>query len=76
MPPHVIEPDTGDPDLSNVPVRTTALVLHLVEMALHDEGLSQDVITSVRNRLLYGHPDGAAAVVRLDPDTGRTVMRP
>jgi hypothetical protein len=51
-------------------------VLHLVEMAMHDEGLSKDVITSVRNWLLYGHPDGAAAVVRLDPATGRTVMRP
>jgi hypothetical protein len=76
MPPHVIEPDTDDPDLSNVPVRTVALVLHLVEMAMHDEGLSKDVITSVRNWLLYGHPDGAAAVVRLDPATGRTVMRP
>lgn len=76
MPPHTIEPDTGDPDLSNVPVRTTALVLHLVEMALHDEGLPAHVIKNVRNRLLYGHPEGADAVVRFDPTTQRTVMRP
>lgn len=69
------EPDTDDPDLSNVPVRTVALVLTRVDLALQDEGLDDALIARVRNRLLYGHPDGAAAVVRLDPHTGRTVMR-
>lgn len=66
----------GCEDISELPVHDLALVLTHVENALRDEGLPTQFVDRVRNRLLYGHPDGASAVVRLDPDTQRTVVRP
>lgn len=63
-------------DISELPVHDLAMVLNHVELALRDEGMPTPFVDRVRNRLLYGHPDGANAVVRLDPDTQRTVVRP
>lgn len=63
-------------DISELPVSDLAKVLHHVEMALRDEGMPTPFVDRIRNRLLYGDPDGASAVVRLDPATQRTVVRP
>ena len=47
------------------PVAEMAKILTAVDNAMQAEHISDDVIARVRNRLVWGHPDGSDAVVRL-----------
>lgn len=55
-------------EVATMPIATMAALLTAVDTALQAEGIDETVITRVRNRLVWGHPDGSDAVVRLTPD--------
>lgn len=54
--------------LSVQPVQVMTEILVAVERALKDEGVSETTIRRVRNRLVWGNPDGANAVIRVNRD--------
>ena len=54
-------------DVAALPVAEMARILTAVDNAMQAEHISDATITRVRNRLVWGHPDGSDAVVRLTP---------
>lgn len=54
--------------LATTPVKVMAAMLTAVDEALQAEGVGIVTIERVRNRLVWGHPDGSDAVVRLTPE--------
>lgn len=61
-------------ELGDVPIPALARILDAVATSLTAEGVSDTVVARVRNRLIWGNPDGANAVIRLDPDDLNRVL--
>lgn len=45
-------------DLDNLPVRHLAKVMHILTAAMAAEGVSPATIQRVRNRAIWGNPEG------------------
>jgi len=66
--------DTLSGPLGEIPVKAMAAMLTAVDTALQAEGISEEVIGRVRNRLVWGDPDGADAVIRMSPEDLRSAQ--
>jgi hypothetical protein len=62
---------TLDGPLGDIPVTAMAALLLAVDTALRAEGVDPEVIGRVRMRLIWGHPDGADATLRVTPEALR-----
>lgn len=61
--------------MADAPIRALAAMLTAVEEALQAENVDNEVIKRVRNRIVWGHPDGADATLRVTPEDIRRAFR-
>lgn len=54
--------------LGSLPVATMGALLEAVDKAMRAEGVDDAARRRVRNRLVWGHPDGADAIIFTTPE--------